>query len=611
MAATARRLKILLLDEGHAWQLLHDAFIGLGISIQRVAHVSSLDRLLDTAQADALLVSTGRPLEADTEPSQRLSRQARLTRAAGASTRHGMPMVLLVESAEEAVTHEALAAGAQDIFERASTVPLLHARLLLLVESARMRAALLQRPWGRDALTGLLDRQGFIDAAVSLAGVEENVLAQPLVLLLVNIERFSRINDALGTQAGDDALRDMANRLKHTFRHMPQTALARVAGDEFAVLLTGLRRAESAQPLARRLQEDLQRPLQCGGLECLIRVRIGIAADLPGVQVNAASIGALLVRAARASTDAKVVGVESVFQEVAPRSEAQRDRLDLEAGLVGAIERGELLLHYQPIVDPQTRTVSRLEALARWQRPDAMVFPGEFIPIAEETGMVFDIGEWAVARALQQVCDWRAAGIRVPGVSVNIHPRHLERAALAETVKHALQSSGLEAGVLQLEVTETGVMHDVERAIGGLQQLRELGVRCALDDFGTGQSSLAWLSRLPIDTLKIDRSFISDLDGSLAHQAVVRSIMALARSLGLHAVAEGVETTAQRDSLHALGCDAMQGYLYAKPMPAGELAQWWQRFESSAPSNPPPAFHESGSSQAGRRARGDFLSERR
>lgn len=611
MAATARRLRILLLDEGHAWQVLHDSLIGLGIIIQRVAHVSSLDRLLDTAQADALLISTERSLAPDVEASQRIARQARLTRAALAANRRGMPMVVLVESAEEALTHEALAAGAQDIFERASTVPLLHARLLLLIESARMRAALLQRPWGRDVLTGLLDRQGFIDAAVSLACVEEHVLTHPLALLLINIDRFSRINDALGTQAGDDALRDMASRLKHTFRHMPQTALARVAGDEFAVLLTGLRRAESAQPLARRLQAALHRPMACGGLECLIRVRIGIAADPPGMTVDEVSIGALLARAARAATGAKVAGVESVFQEVQPSSEAHRDRLDLEAGLVGAIERGELVLHYQPIVDPLTRTVSRLEALARWQRPDAMVYPGEFIPIAEETGMVFDIGEWAVSRALEQVRDWRAAGIRVPGVSVNIHPLHLERAALAETVQQALRSSGLEAGVLQLEVTETGVMRDVERAIVGLQQLRELGVRCALDDFGTGQSSLSWLSRLPIDTLKIDRSFITDLDGSLPHQAVVRSIMVLARSLGLHAVAEGVETIAQRDALHALGCDAMQGYLYAKPMPAGELAQWWERFESAVPSNPSPALHESGSSQAVGRPRGDFIPERR
>jgi len=611
MAATARRLRILLLDEGHAWQDLHDSLIGLGIIIQRVAHVSSLDRLLDTAQADALLISTERPLAPGVEASQRIARQARLTRAALAANRRGMPMVVLVESAEEVLAHEALAAGAQDIFDRASTVALLHARLLLLIESARMRAALLRRPWGRDALTGLLDRQGFVDAAVSLACADENVLSQPLVLLLVNIDRFSRINDALGAQAGDDALRDMAHRLKHTFRQMPQTALARVAGDEFAVLLTGLRRAESAQALARHLQADLHRPIVCGGLECLIRVRIGIAADLPGATVDAASIGALLARAARASTDAKVIGVESVFQEVQTSSAAHRDRLDLEAGLVGAIERGELVLHYQPIVDPLTRTVSRLEALARWQRPDAMVYPGEFIPIAEETGMVFDIGEWAVTRALQQVRDWRAAGIRVPGVSVNIHPLHLERAALAETVQQALHSSGLEAGVLQLEVTETGVMRDVERAIVGLQQLRELGVRCALDDFGTGQSSLAWLSRLPIDTLKIDRSFVTDLDGSLPHQAVVRSIMVLARSLGLHAVAEGVETIAQRDSLHALGCNAMQGYLYAKPMPAGELAQWWKRFESAVPSNPPPTRHESGPSQAGRRTRGDFIPERR
>jgi EAL domain-containing protein (putative c-di-GMP-specific phosphodiesterase class I) len=235
--------------------------------------------------------------------------------------------------------------------------------------------------------------------------------------------------------------------------------------------------------------------------------------------------------------------------------------------------------------------VSGIEALMRWQRPDRLLYPDEFIPIAEETGLVFRMGEWAVGEALHQVRRWRTEGLDVAAVSVNIHPRHLEQPELARAVVRALDETRLPCSTLELELTETGVMRDIKRSISSLQGLKDLGVRFALDDFGTGYSSLAYLTQLPIDTLKIDRSFVDKLDadeqaGRQSH-AVVRAITALAQALGLSTVAEGVETADQLASLRRLGCDDVQGYLYARPMPAAELAQWWKGFASnSAPAIP-------------------------
>ena len=232
----------------------------------------------------------------------------------------------------------------------------------------------------------------------------------------------------------------------------------------------------------------------------------------------------------------------------------------------------------------------------RWQHDDRLLYPDEFIPLAEETSLIFRMGEWAVGEALRQTSRWREEGLMVPTVSVNIHVRHLEQPELAEAVSKALESTGLDSSTLELELTETGVMRDIKRSLGSLHGLKQLGVRLALDDFGTGYSSLAYLTQLPIDTLKIDRSFIDQLGENGQSRAVVRSITALAQALGLSTVAEGVETRSQLDSLRALGCNEVQGYLFARPMPADDLPQWWSGFQgmvpgpTSARGGKPPGF---------------------
>lgn len=592
-AALLQRLHIALIDDEGAWQTLQDGLIACGHDVQRIPALVDPGPLVASARPDVVLLAAEAPR---VEGQSASARWRQCLQALGRS----LPVVVLAETADSGVIEAALGDGASDVVDRHAQATLLAARLTSLAEAARMRAALSAQPWGRDPLTGLLDRLGFIDAAQASAGALGGRVSQPLFLLLIDLDRFKRINDALGAAAGDEVLRQVSERLCRSLEPLPEALISRTAGDEFAVLLSGLKQVQAAQAVAELVLDELHRPMRCGAVECMVGVSIGLAADEPGGVLDAASIGSLLSRAARAAAQAKAAGGRGVIQAAASTPAAGLHRLSLESDLQRALARGEMRLHYQPIVDPLRRSLTGIEALARWQRADMLVYPGEFIPVAEETGVVFDLGEWAVGEALHQVRVWRDAGIDVPTVSVNIHPRHLEREQLTMAVVDALHHSGLQAGTLQLEVTETGVMSDVEVAIASLQRLRGLGVRLALDDFGTGHSSLAWLARLPIDTLKIDRSFIRALGRSEPDEAVVRSIMALAHSLGLATVAEGVETATQFDSLHSLGCASMQGYLYARPMPAHELAQWWRSFQSGAQ----PQAHEPGSAQAGGRARG-------
>ena len=250
---------------------------------------------------------------------------------------------------------------------------------------------------------------------------------------------------------------------------------------------------------------------------------------------------------------------------------------DLETRRHLALQRDELRLHYQPIVDPVHGRVTGFEALMRWQRDERLIMPAEFIPLAEQTGAIVPMGEWAVREALRQLKAWRSEGMLVPSVSVNIHPQQLRTGDFAQDVGRQLEINGLEGEDLEIELTETGLIQDIDRAVDSLRGLKRLGVSVALDDFGTGYSSLSYLSRLPIDTLKIDRSFVDTLGSRPQSDAVVRSITALARALGLSTVAEGVETGQQLRSLQQLGCDDIQGYLVSRPIPAAEVAQWWRR----------------------------------
>jgi diguanylate cyclase (GGDEF)-like protein len=598
-----RRYRILLVEDDPAWQ--HLVATGLAEHGFDVHAAPSAGRALEALEAigpDAVV------LDAILPDGDGLGVCDRLRRRIGDRP---VPILVLSGRDDEASIERAFTAGASDYFVKSLQWKLLAERLSQLVGAAQMRTelassqrrldrakelALLAQQTARrarelasrDPLTGLLNRKGFLAVAQALLDEPRADPTQPAALLLIDLDRFKRLNDSLGATAGDETLQEVARRLQQAFRNLPRIAIGRFASDEFALLFPAMRSPGAAERAAQIVRAELRRPLSCGGLECVVRASIGIA-----TAGGAARVEPMLAQAGQALSAAKAGGGNGVRRYQSDLGHADRARFDLETALHQALDRRELVLHYQPIVDPRTRRPSGVEALMRWQRDDALLSPDAFIPIAEETGLLFRMGEWAVGEALYQVRRWRDAGLSVPTVSVNIHARHLEQPELARSVSQALDATGLESSTLELELTETGVMRDIERSLDSLQGLKQLGVRLALDDFGTGYSSLAYLTQLPIDTLKIDRSFVDKLGESGQSRAVVRSITALAQALGLSTVAEGVETREQLDSLRALGCDEVQGYFYARPMPPRELPDWWRRFEGM-PSPPIPSGARTG-----------------
>jgi diguanylate cyclase (GGDEF)-like protein len=588
-----RRFRILLVEDDPAWQhLVSTGLAEHGIDVHCAPGAGRALEALDAARPDAVV------LDAILPDGEGFDVCARLRRRIGDDP---VPILVLSGRDDEPSIERAFAAGASDFFVKSLQWKLLAERLSQLVGAAQMRTELassqrrLDRAKGlallaqetarrarelanRDPLTGLLNRKGFLSVAQALLDEAKADPAQPTALLLIDLDRFKRLNDTLGAAAGDETLQQVARRLQQAFRNLPRIALARLASDEFALLFPAMRSSAASDRAAQIVLTELRRPLTCGGLDCVVRASVGIA-----TVHGTTAAETLLAQAGQALSAAKATGGNGSRRFQAELGHAGRERFDLEAALHLALDRGELRLHYQPIVDPRTRRLAGVEALMRWQRDDRLVSPAEFIPIAEETGLIYRMGEWAVGEALQQVRRWRNTGIPVSTVAVNIHARHLEQPELARAVSQALDSTGLESSTLELELTETGVMRDIKRSLDSLQGLKQLGVRLALDDFGTGYSSLAYLTQLPIDTLKIDRSFVDKLGESGQSRAVVRSITALAQALGLSTVAEGVETREQLDSLRALGCDEVQGFFYAHPMPARELQGWWRTFDGAPP----------------------------
>jgi diguanylate cyclase (GGDEF)-like protein len=594
-----RRHGILLVEDDPAWQ--HLIVTGLaehGLDVHCAPGAARALEALDALRPDAVMLDAILPDGDGYEVCERLRRRI---------GEDPVPILVLSGCDDEPSIERAFAAGASDYFVKSLQWKLLAERLSQLIAAAQLRTELassqrrLDRAKelaliahetarrarelaNRDPLTGLLNRKGFLAAAQALLDEPGADPFRPSALLLIDLDRFKRLNDSLGATAGDQLLQQVARRLEHAFRKLPRVVLGRLASDEFALLFPSLRSAVAADRAAQIVLAELRRPVTCGGLDCVVHASVGVATALGPARAEV-----LLGQAGQAMSAAKVAGGHCSRRYQAELADADRERFDLESALRQALDRGELVLHYQPIVDPGQRRLTGVEALMRWRRDDRLVPPGDFIPIAEETGLVHRMGEWAVGEALRQVRRWRSAGVVVPTVSVNIHARHLEQPELARSVAQALEGTGLESSTLELELTETGVMRDIKRSLDSLRVLKRLGVRLALDDFGTGYSSLAYLTQLPIDTLKIDRSFVDKLGESGQNRAVVRSITALAQALGLATVAEGVETREQLDSLRELGCDEMQGYFYGRPMPADELPGWWRAFRDGGPAAGPGA----------------------
>jgi diguanylate cyclase (GGDEF)-like protein/PAS domain S-box-containing protein len=413
-----------------------------------------------------------------------------------------------------------------------------------------------------DPLTGLANRYRF-RAELSAQLAPEITAVRACAVLCLDLDHFKTINDTLGHMAGDDLLREVGRRLVDCTRR--SDTVARLGGDEFAVILRDVASIDEAEQLTHRLLDGLQAPCEVQGARIAVRASIGVAmAPRDGTDIDA-----LLNHADLALYAAKSAGRGEIRLFEPQMAALRRRRLTVERRLREALDRGELSLAYQPLVDLGRWRVTGFEALLRWRHADlGEVGPGEFIPVAEDAGLIQAIGQWVLAQACKEAARW-------PGdlaVSVNVSPVQIMSQDLLRVTQAALREAGLAPRRLELEITESIFMHEVSSSMAILRSLRDAGVRIALDDFGTGYSSLAYLRRFPFDTLKIDRSFVRELTVRTDLRAIVTMIIGMAHTLDMKTVAEGVEETAQARALEHYGCDRMQGYLVARPLPAGEIA---------------------------------------
>lgn len=416
-----------------------------------------------------------------------------------------------------------------------------------------------------DALTGLPNRAAFIEHLEVLMRPASAALA----LLFIDLDHFKRVNDSLGHLAGDTLLQTVARRITGTLRS--GDLVARFGGDEFVVLLPGLAEPATVTEVAQKLLAAVGAPLDIGGSAISVTPSIGIAL----YPRDGDSAEALIKHADTAMYHAKSAGRAGArFFEPAMALAAMAE-LEMEGRLAAAVREQQFVLHYQPQLSLATGELVGCEALLRWQVPgDGLVGPDHFIPLAESRRLMLPIGHWALREALRQARRWRAEGLQFGPVSVNLSTMQFRAAGFVDDVERALAEQGTEGALLEVELTERMLMDDLPQVRASLDRLKALGVQIAVDDFGTGYTSLGHLKDLPIDRLKIDRSFVQDLPADRGSAAIARAIIQMARSLGLRTVAEGVENEAQRAWVAAQGCDDIQGFLVAPALPADAFAAW-------------------------------------
>lgn len=416
-----------------------------------------------------------------------------------------------------------------------------------------------------DALTGLPNRLHLTVALEQALASAQRKQAQ-VAVMFIDMDRFKVINDTLGHHIGDLLLIEVAQRLRACVRE--SDIVARLGGDEFVIVLTGMTDDAAATVVASKMIHALGQPYQIENNVLHSSPSIGISI----FPVDGQDIATLMKNADTAMYHAKDQGRNNMQYFTAAMNASAGERLELERDLRTALETGQFLLHYQPQVNASSTHICGVEALIRWHHPQrGLVPPLKFITIAEETGLIEPIGAWVLDEACRQLAAWKIAGITGVTMAINLSAHQLRSPHLVELVQQTLRRHGVAEGELEIEITESVAMANPERAIGRLQALRNLGVRLAIDDFGTGYSSLAYLKTLPIHSLKLDRAFVRDIETDTNDAAISAATLALAHSLGLKVVAEGVETTGQRDFLVAHHCDYLQGYLFGKPEPADTL----------------------------------------
>ena len=482
-----------------------------------------------------------------------------------------VPVVVLTGSEDLALAVRAVHEGAQDFLVKRTADRELLARSVRYAIERKEAEGRLAHQTLHDSLTALPNRILLLDRLnVALARARRRPTS--VAILFLDLDRFKRVNDSLGHDAGDELLIELAVRLRGALR--PSDTVARFGGDEFLILCEDLYAEREAVRIADRVRAVIAEPFDLRGHEVSVPASVGIACARPG---DSATAQALLSDADAAMYRAKRNGTGIELFEAAMHAEAMTE-LETEHRLRLAVVRDELRLHYQPqLYLLGNRGAFGFEALLRWMHPQrGLMAPAEFIEIAEETGLIVPIGEWVLSEACRQLSTWRKQGQVPPQftVSVNLSLRQLNSPRLTAAVGHALEVSQLPPDCLCLEVTESCTAKDALRVATVLDELKQLGVTLALDDFGTGYSSLSALSTYPLDIVKIDRSFVGSVNGDAAASRMLGAVLGVARAAELQAIAEGIETTEQLQLLQRLGCERGQGLLFARPAPADEALRW-------------------------------------
>jgi len=428
------------------------------------------------------------------------------------------------------------------------------------LSESRRREASLQHHFTHDELTGLPNRTMLMDR-LGVALARSPRLATGVAVLCCDLDRFKVVNEGLGADAADQVLVQVAERLADSVR--PGDTVARFGSDEFVLLCSDLASPRDAVVLSERVQDAVRAPIVVGDNELVVTLSIGIAYDELGVSRPEALVrdaDAAMYRAKSSGRDRA-----EVFDD-ALRHRAM-ERLDTESGLRRAVDEGRLVVHYQPVIDLRDDRVSGFEALMRWEHPErGLLAPAEFMEVAEETGLIVPLGRHLFAEACQQTVTWQQGSASDDlGVYVNFSAAQLRHATVVQDVALVLDDTGIDPACVQVEVTEHVLLDDEDVAVSQVAALRDLGVKIVIDDFGTGYSSLAYLRRFPVDLLKVDRSFVAGVNGGSGDAAIVRGVIDLAHRLGLTAVAEGVESNDQVETLRDLGCERAQGYLLGRP----------------------------------------------
>ena len=463
-------------------------------------------------------------------------------------------------------------------FHEARLVPFTESTVLVIVRDIteqRKANATVYRLAFYDTLTGLPNRQSFmsrLSEAVRDAKADDSRFS----VLYLDLDNFKRINDSLGHTIGDELLKTVSARIEQCVRaddfvaryanSKPSLHLARLGGDEFTILLRDIGDAVDIDQIADRIIKAVSEPILQDDREFVITPSIGIV-NYPDDGTN---IDTLMANADMAMYHAKESGKNAVRSFSGTMSIRSLEYMDLEHALRRAINSDELDLHYQPKLDLRSGTISGVEALVRWHHPDrGSISPAKFVPIAEQAGLIIELSQWVLNRVCRQIAAWSDSALGEIPIAMNLSGKQFSHSDVHRVVMRAIREHGIEAWKLELELTESELMRDADGTIATLQRLKDAGLSIAVDDFGTGYSSLSYLKKFPIDALKIDRSFVTELDAADDDQSICGAIIALAHSLGLKVIAEGVETAKHRDLLRELGCDEMQGFYFAKP---GDLA---------------------------------------